>query len=81
MENENVSKIGYITLKKLDYSFIHKNKKFKLDPQDDMTPKESVVIVNMMLHGFSCALIVDWGTIIKDNKMERHFIIEKKEDD
>lgn len=44
-----------------------------LDPKDDITPKESVLLSMMLACGATSSLGIDYASFVKENRLERHF--------
>lgn len=49
-----------------------------LEPKVDMTPYEGICIQSIMVCGTNSFSNYDWGHIIKEYGVERHFRIEKE---
>jgi len=71
LENEIQEKLA-------DIVFYNGSQGFELNIQDDITPKESVEITIMITMGLNSYIGYNWEKIIKDKKLERHFIKVKK---
>lgn len=57
-----------------DIVFYSGSQGFKLNIQNDITPKESIEITIMITLGLNSYVGYDWEKIIKNKNVERHFI-------
>ena len=64
-----------------DLVFFNKDNRMIYNPQEDITPYECAMLMKMIAFGVAVRsyTLYDWLSYIKDNKLQRHFVITENE--